>query len=788
MTREIGHAQGRKIKRGLLGIGSDISRHVLVPFAATLVVMSVGSSVTEASAETSASTPGAAPDYSRAALVYEPNLAGLIFNDRVAYHWVEGGKALWYATNAPSGPQYVRVDAITGEKSVLSAPPPEPPTSAKSFEVLSPDLVQALFCRDDNLWVRNVGTGVERRLTNDGEPYFSYGKLFDDNTKAIERRRAGGLFPPANTFWSPDGRLIFGHRNDERQILPYPYVESVPLDGSFRPILHNVRMTLLGEPGRIHQDVFVLDLASGRQTKVETPKGWFIDSTPLSWSPRSDKVFVLATADDKRSSALMEIDTRTGGVRQVIVEKSDDSSAYFFNVFEYSYPNVRILDGGREAVWFSQRDGLAHLYLYDIASGQLKRALTPGAGVVLDIISVDENARTVFATMAGRDVGRDPYQRDLYSIPLDAGAPRRMTDGVLDHAIEAPTAPFWAGVLTARGDLGAVSPDHHAFVDVASTVDSPAVTSLRAVADGRLITVLERADPSKALTLGWRPPVRVKVKAADGKTDIWGAIYLPPDFDPAQRYPVIDALYGGPQLIVAPRNFAEASTRAGLVGRASLAALGFIVVTLDGRGTPGRSLEFWRAGYGDFADVAIDDHVAGLKALHGLYPSMDLDRVGVYGHSFGGYVAARAMLRYPDFFKVGVSSAAVQNWQGFRDAYEQYQGVVDYGGGARLKPTPNAVPEHYQTLDNGALAGRLSGDLLIAYADLDENALPSSTLQFIAALTRANKPYDLIYMASGDHGFARNPYFVKRQWDYFVERLKGQTPPRDFVLTNAPGR
>ncbi len=738
-------------------------------------------------AQAQAQTPVTVADYDRAAQLIEPNLAAHIFDNRIRYHWIDGGKALWYETNDRKGPRFMRVEVATGAVTRLAEAPKDPSAAAPADEMASPDGRLALFRRADNLWLRDRAGGKERALTSDGEPFYSYAKLFDDSTHTIDSVRLGLKLPPYNNFWSPDGRLILGHRNDERALLPYPYVESVPRDGSSRPILREIRMTLLGEPGRIVIDPYVIDVASGRKVTVAMPKGWQIDSAPVAWSPDCAKAFVLATQDDKHGSGLFEIDTATGAVRAVVTERSETSSAaYFFNVFEYNYPNVRVVGGGRQAIWFSQRDGRAHLYLYDVASGKLIRALTPGHGVVLDIIGIDERRRQVFATMAGVDPSRDPYQRDLYAIPLDGGAARRLTPGAADHEITAPYAPFWAGIITARADTSPVSPDGAAFVDIASTLDTPTITTLRSTVDGHVIAALERADASEARSLGWRPPTRFTVKAADGKTDLWGAIYLPPDYDPAKRYPVIDSLYGGPQLIVAPRNFNEAGALTTLILRHTLASLGFVVVTVDGRGTPGRDRAFWQAGYGNFADVGIDDHVAAIRKVAKTYRGMDLDRVGVTGHSFGGYVAARAMLRYPDFYKVGTSSAAVHNWQGFRDAYEQYQGTVDYGGGARIKPRPDAVPDHYRTLDNDALAPRLKGKLLIAYADLDENAMPSSTLQFVDALTKANRDYDLLYMANGNHGFGIQPYFVRRQLDYFVTHLAGRQPPAGYDLKIAP--
>ena len=491
---------------------------------------------------------------------------------------------------------------------------------------------------------------------------------------------------------------------------------------------------------------------------------------------------MLAAAADSHGSALFEIDTAVGTARLVIADESESSSwSYFRNTFEYRAPNVRVIDDGRKAIWFTQVDGRARLTLIDVATGNCTRTLTPGDGQVVDLIAVDEIGRVAFATLTGIDADRDPYQRDLYAIPLDGDPPLRLTRDEADHAIAAPLAPFWAQIIPGQRRESALSPDGRLFLDIASTVVEPPVTTLRRTVDGSAVAELERADASRALAAGWRPPIRFSALAADGRSELWGALYLPPDYHDSGSFPLIDALYGGPQLTVAPRNFEEAGPSPAIVGRAALAALGFVVMTVDGRGTPGRGRAFWEAGYGNFADIAVADHVAVIDQIVDRYPGVDAARVGVQGHSFGGYVATRAMLQRPDVFKVGVASAAVHNWQGFRDAYRQYLGRPDYDG-QPTKPYPAATPANYRDLDNATLADRLRGRLLLAYSDLDENALPASTLQFIDALTKANRRYDLLYLPNRDHGFVTDPYFIQRTWDYFVEHLLGGVPPLDFKL------
>ena len=232
--------------------------------------------------------------------------------------------------------------------------------------------------------------------------------------------------------------------------------------------------------------------------------------------------------------------------------------------------------------------------------------------------------------------------------------------------------------------------------------------------------------------------------------------------------------------MVAPHNFAAGRFGVGYHGRAAFAALGFAVVVVDGRGTPLRSKVFQDAGYEASGDVCLDDHVEVLRQLCERDPTLDGNRIGVYGHSAGGYTSARAILRHPDVFKVAFSSAGSHNFHGLY--YAGGGPLPDYGNGARLKPDAGAVPENYRKLDNGVLAANLKGKLLLAYGDMDENAFPAVTLQLCAALNQANRSYDLLYMPNGTHFYLAEPYFLRRQWDYFVEHLMRQTPPRDYSI------
>ena len=674
------------------------------------------------------------------------------------------------------------IDTQTGRRAPDNSP--EPPIPPVTQTLPAPDGQSELFVRADNLWLR-AKDGGERQLTRDGAPLFGYGTLPDYFFRSIARQTGQLKLPPVNVAWSPDGRTLFGQRIDERRVSPYPFVQWNP-EGSHRPVHYDVRIALMGDSEQPVPAPYLIDVAMGTVRPVARVPDFDLDPNGITWASDGKRAWLLGSAVDGRGGALFELDIARATLRPVIRERR--AGFFEFNAgSRYNAPNVRILANGREAIWPSERDGWANFYLYDLRTGRPKRQLTHGPGVVLDILGLDEIHRRIFYAVQGRDPAADPYQRQLYTVSLDGGPERALTKDARDHELAGPIAPVFKIFFRTPAGIGALSPDFRHFLDASSTLGDPPVIRLRSAETGAVIAELDRGDASALTALGWRPPERFHVKAADGRSDIWGAIYLPPGYDPARKYPVIDGLYAGPQVTVAPRNFNESSgARAQMYGRNSLAALGFIVVTVDARGTPGRSVAFHDVAYGDFADPQLDDHVAALRQLAQRYPGMDLTRIGAYGHSLGGYASARALLRYPDFYKVAVSSAGPHQWESFNDNMMPVFGKPDYGGGLTVRPDTTAVPAAIVPLDNTTLADRLRGKLLLAYGDIDENAPPGNTMALIAAPTKANKRYDLIYLPNATHSYGGLDYFGLRSWDYFVENLMGATPPEGFRFGQQP--
>jgi dipeptidyl aminopeptidase/acylaminoacyl peptidase len=432
-------------------------------------------------------------------------------------------------------------------------------------------------------------------------------------------------------------------------------------------------------------------------------------------------------------------------VRDVLQERVETQ-------FESGYGRVNwhVLPQSNEVIWFSERDDWGNLYLHDLATGQLKNRITEGPGPVLEVIRTDEQSRTLWFIGTGREPGRDPYFRHLYSIRFDGSGEKLLTPDDANHEFT-------------------LSEDGKYFVDSYSSPDTPPVSVLRDM-EGTLVVKLEEADISRLEATGWTPPVPFSVKARDGTTDLHGLMYRPTAFDSTRAYPVINYLYPGPQSgSVGSRSFSAARG-----DKRALAELGFIVVEVDAMGTPSRSKSFHDAYYGNMGDNGLPDQMAMIRQLAARHPYMDTTRVGIYGHSGGGYAAADAILRYPDFYKVAVSQAGNHDNRNYEDDWgERYQGL--------LTRNPDGTT-NYDNQANQLLAQNLKGRLLLAHGTMDSNVPPNSTLVLVDELIRHNKDFDLILFPNRRHGFGSEPYMMRRRWDYFVRHLLGVEPPKEFEI------
>jgi len=460
----------------------------------------------------------------------------------------------------------------------------------------------------------------------------------------------------------------------------------------------------------------------------------------VQWHPDGSQVSFVSTSRNHQQANLRVADAVTGAIREVLEEKGET-----FLESGNGRANWRYLPKSNEAIWFSQKDNWGHLYLHDLQSGKVKRQITSGDGNVTRLLRVDEAARMLYFEGVGRENGRDPYFRHFYRVSMDGKTPQLLTPEDADHDIT-------------------VSPSGKFFVDNYSKPDVPSVSVLRDET-GKTVLTLEKMDISRLVAAGWKPPMPFTVKDRGGVNLLYGLLYRPTNFDPAKKYPIINRIYPGPQTgSVGSRQFSAARADS-----QALAELGFIVVMIDGMGTPWRSKRFHAAYYGNMGDNTLPDQVAGMKELASRYPWIDIDRAGITGHSGGGFATAAAMFRYPDFFKVGVSQAGNHDNRVYEDDWaEKWQGL--------LEKNPDGTT-NYDNQANQLVAHQLKGKLLLAHGSMDANVPFYSTLLVVDALIKANKDFDLIIFPNRGHGFGNEPYMLRRRWDYFVKHLLGVEPP-----------
>jgi dipeptidyl-peptidase-4 len=457
-----------------------------------------------------------------------------------------------------------------------------------------------------------------------------------------------------------------------------------------------------------------------------------------------------STSRDHKDEKLRIADAATGEVREVYEEKSPTQ-------FESGdrRANWHYLPESNEFIWYSERENWGRLYLYDLRTGQLKNSITTGDWHVSQVLRVDPHTRQIWFTALGREPGEDPYFVHYYRVDFDGRNLTALTPEPGNHAITASVSGRY-------------------FVDSVSTPETPPVTVLCDDA-GKVVLSFGQADVTQLRAIGWQPPIPIKVKARDGQTDLYGLMYRPTNFDKTKRYPLVVHIYPGPQIgSVGSRAFAPArgDTQA-------LAELGFIVIEVDGMGTTLRSKQFHDVSCANMGDNTLPDQVAAIHQLAQQDPWIDINRVGIYGHSGGGNATAEAMLRYPDVFSVGIAESGNHDNREYEDDWgERYQGLLV----TRQDGTTN-----YDDQANQNLAKNLKGHLLLAHGTTDNNVPPYSTLLLVDALIKANKDFDLLLLPNQHHGYAAmSNYMTRRRWDYFVRWLLNTEPPKEFEIRTPP--
>lgn len=611
------------------------------------------------------------------------------------------------------------------------------PYQVNDDEAISPNGQLAAFIKDNNLWVRNLTTGKQTQLTTDGVQDFGYAT---DN--ASWRQSSAAILR-----WSPDSKKIATYKQDQRNVSDM-YLVSTNVGA---PHLEKWKYE------------FPMDTAQMKIYRViinvDTPKVIFLKIPPdprrstnmdditnddhladVQWNEDGSQLVFVSTSRFHQTEKIRMADAATGNVREIFEEKVPTQ-------FESGHAGVnwRYLAKSNELIWFSERDNWGHLYLYDATTGQLKNKITDGNYVVDEVKKVDEKKRVIYFIAVGLQK-ENPYFAQLCKVNFDGEGFKILTPEPGTHAVT-------------------FSPSGNYFIDSYSKPDVPGETVLRNL-DGKIILTLAKTDISRLKATGWKPPVPFQVTAADGKTAIYGLMYVPTQLDSLKKYPVIDYIYPGPQ----GGSVGGWSFRASRGDNQALAELGFVVVEIEGTGNPLRTKSFQDMSYGNMAINTLPDQITGIRQLAARYAYMDTSRVGIWGHSGGGFATAGAMFRYPDFFKVGIAESGNHDNRNYESDWgDRFDGPIDN--------------DAYEAQANATYAKNLKGKLLLVHGLMDNNVPPQNTLLVVQALENAGKDFDLIVFPNSRHGYGSYTYYMmRRRWDYFVKNLLGAQPPQEYKL------
>ncbi|MDB6069685.1 MAG: ptpA 2 [Verrucomicrobiales bacterium] len=630
------------------------------------------------------------------------------------HHWV---------VKDPAGQPFAAFTAAPGSMRMEIDGPPSgdaaddggggPPRGPDGRGMVSPDGKWRVELKDHNLFLNGDGLTEPVPLTTDGTAAESY---------------------RPEVTWSPDSGALVATRVQPGQEHPVHIVESSPEDGG-QPKLFTHNYLKPGDKLPRPRPVLV---------EVATRKAALIDQSlfpeffepdgdlQYRWQPDSRSFTFSYNQRGHQVFRVISVNRENGAARAVV----DETSPTFIDYNEKTWH--RFMDKTGELVWMSERDGWCQLYLYDVASGNVKNRITDGKWVVRRVERLDEEARTVWFFASGLRAGEDPYHEHLCRVNLDGSGFVRLTEGDGTHQVK-------------------FSPDRQWFVDRWSRADLPEVTELRRASDGGLVLELERGDWRALLAEGWRAPERFVARGRDGVTGIHGTIVTPSNFDPAKTYPILEEVYAGPQGAFAAKEFTVAARQH------ALAELGFVVVQSDGMGTNHRGKKFHEVCWKNLADAGFPDRISWIRAAAADRPWMDLKRVGIYGGSAGGQNAMRALIDHGDFYSAAAADCGCHDnrmdkiwWN------EQWMGWP--------------VDESYARSSNVDGASRMQGKLLLTVGEMDSNVDPASTMQVVNALVKADKDFEMLVLPGKNHGAGESPYGVRKRMDFFVRALLGREP------------
>jgi dienelactone hydrolase len=688
-------------------------------------------------------------DYDRAAKMLAQGTGPFVDRAGVRPTFLPDGR-FWYSVLTATGREFVMINPVDGSRqtgataAAIGVTAPAGPAGpggrfgGGGLVSTSPDGKKQVYIKDWNLWAKDIASGKETQLTTDGVKDFGYAT---DNAGWRHSDRAIVL-------WSPDSKKVATFQQDQRHVSDM-YLASTAV-GAGKLEAWKYPLPTDKEIAKLHR--VVIDVETGKMVrfKMEPDEhrgtlGDDISTGDMRWSGDGATFAFISSSRDHKIAKLRVANVATGDIREVMEEvvKTQYESGQGRENWEY-YPTTN------EAIWYSERDDWGHLYLYDLTTGKVKNQITKGNFVVTAIDKIDPKTRVIYFNANGREAGRDPYFSHFYKVNFDGTGLTLLTPEDGNHQVT-------------------LSPDGKYLVDNYSKPDVPPVAVLRDT-NGKKIADLEKADVSRLRAAGWKPVMPITVKSRDSKWDLYGLMFTPTNLDPAKKYPVINYIYPGPQGGgVGGRSFSASRG-----DHQALAELGFVVVIIDGTCNPDRSKTFHDLCYGNMADNTLEDQISGIKQLAAKYPYMDTTRVGVWGHSGGGFATAAAMFRFPEFYKVGISESGNHDNRNYEDDWgERYIGLLS--------------GDNYKTQANQEYAKNLQGKLLLAHGNMDDNVPPYNTYLVVDALVKANKDFDLIIFPNARHGYgADSNYMMRRRWDYFVKNLLGVDPPKEYKVVAKP--
>ena len=691
--------------------------------------------------------------YEKAAKHLPQNLNKYVTNTIISQNW--DNNVLYYKTKNDTVFKSFLINVNDLEIKEGELESPKSPRR-NYLEFISPDGKKSIYIKDYNLWVRNLTNNKTKQLTFDGYEDYGYGT---NNAGWIKNDR-----PVLK--WSPDSKTITTFRQDARGVGEM-YLATTNVG---HPKLEKWKYTLPGDEKIFEIERIFIQVSSGRIIKFKMGRDYQRSTTTdhiadwdgtlldANFSDDGEKLAFISSTRDHKEAHLQIADVETGDVKSVYTEVA--KTYYESGV---SGENWKVFFDSNEFLWYSEKDNWGHLYLHDLKTGKLKNRITKGDWLVRDVLHVDESSREIFFTGGGKEEG-NPYHIYLYKINFDGSGLTCLTPEKGTHSINP-------------------SDDWNYFTTTYSSTENPPITLLKN-RNGETLKEINRVDISQLNNNNWQKPIEFSVKARDNETDLYGILHLPSFYNEKEKYPVLNYIYPGPQA-GSVRNYSFSTTRRDFQ---SLAELGFVVVAVDAMGTPGRSKSFHDAYYGNMGDNGLPDNIKTIKDLSKKYKGMDIDRVGIWGHSGGGFASTRAILEYPDFYDVAVSSAGNHDNRNYEaDWGEKWQGLLE---NIEIEDNERSndydfTKTNYDNQANQLLAKNLKGKLLLAHGNLDNNVPPYNTLLVVEELIKANKDFDLIIFPNKKHGFGdQSSYFMRRKWDYFVKNLKGLEPPENFLFRN----